>query len=225
MFRGRAWPEGFVFPACTACNEGSRETEKLLGVLVHGSHRDEDRRQYQAVVASVRQDYPGLIEDMLPSGPNEVRRILKSKGLERPQNALLNEIPLIKLDVSIWKPHFDLFARKMMMALHYQCFGLPLSPFGRIWFVMHTNADAAAGEYPKEFVELADLHLAPQRNRKLLNDQFDLRWQFDPVTVSGLWTFSIQNRIAFSGITTEAPSEIFDPEQELFGPLSVAGEV
>lgn len=225
MFRGRVWPEGFVFPACVACNEKSRLTEKLLGLLLHGSHADEDRRQYQEVVASVRRDYPGLIEDMVPNGPNEVRRILQSKGLKRPQNMLLNQIPLIKLNISLWKPHFDLFARKMMMALHYQCFGRPLSETGRIWYVMHTNADATVGEYPKEFIELANLQLAPQRNRKLLNDQFDLRWQFDPATFSGLWALSIQNRIAFSGITTEAPTTIFDLGQQLFAPLPAAGEV
>jgi hypothetical protein len=85
---------------------------------------------------------------------------------------------------------------------------------------MHTNADVVAGEYPIEFLEIANLQLSPQRNKKLLSDQFMLRWQFEPVTVSGVWTFSIHNRIAFSGITSETPGEIFESEREIFGPLS-----
>lgn len=220
MFRGRAWPDGFVFPACVSCNEVSRVTEKLLGLLLHGSHQDEDRTQFQRIVASVKREFPGLIEEMLPSGPNEIRRVLRQKGIQRPRSVLLDQIPLIKLELSTWKPHFDLFARKMMLALHYQFFGKPLSVSGRLWYIMHTNADVVAGEYPIEFLEIANLQLSPQRNKKLLSDQFMLRWQFEPVTVSGVWTFSIHNRIAFSGITSETPGEIFESEREIFGPLS-----
>jgi hypothetical protein len=203
IFRGRAWPEGFVFPACVFCNESSRVTEKLLGLLLHGSHDEEDRSEFRQIVASIRKDFPGLIEEMLPNGANEVRRILRHKGIAKPENILLDQIPLIKLEVSTWQPHFDLFARKMMLALHYQCFRRPLSAKGRLWYVMHTNADAVAGEYPREFLAFANLQLEPQRNRILLNDQFNLRWQFEPVTVSGVWTFSFHNRVAFTGITSE----------------------
>jgi hypothetical protein len=219
IFRDRHWPEGFVFPACTSCNEASRVTEKLIGLLLHGSHQDANREMYQKVVASVRREFPGVIEGMLPKGARDVRSMLRRKGLKRPKSKLLAEIPYVQLDQSIWKSHFDLFAQKMMLALHYQCFGTSLPADGRIWYMMNTNADAAAGFIPSDILADLNLQLTPQRNRKLLNEQFNLRWQFEPTTRSGVWMFSFHNRLVFTGITTENPEQVFETEQDTMGPL------
>lgn len=210
IFEDRQWPEGFVFPACEPCNRTSSSAEALIALLIHGAAQNEDRTTYRKVVASIRQNHPGLVEGLLPNSASDVRRILRTKGLSKPEGITLRELPIIKLDVDRWQPLFDVFAAKAMMAFHYQCFRMPLSKRGRIWYALHTNVDLAAGQFPSDIFDGVAMALAPQRNQKLLNGQFDLIWQNDVEHKTALWSFAFHNKIAFTGITTEAANEVLE---------------
>lgn len=197
-----------MFPACEACNNVSRRSEAVLGLLVHGSHDAEDRQAYLRVVASMSREYPDLIESMLFKRNNEVRHELKRLGVDRPKYMTLRDVPLIKLNPEFWIPHFEMFGRKMMLALHYKIFKKPLSRSGFVAFFVHTNADAVTENFPQEFLEFTNLTEIPMRAGKNLADQFELYFQSEPSTGTGLWNFSIHKRLAFTGVTTET-SDIY----------------
>lgn len=153
-------------------------------------------------------EYPDLIESMLFKRNNEVRHELKRLGVDRPKYMTLRDVPLIKLNPEFWIPHFEMFGRKMMLALHYKIFKKPLSRSGFVAFFVHTNADAVTENFPQEFLEFTNLTEIPMRAGKNLADQFELYFQSEPSTGTGLWNFSIHKRLAFTGVTTET-SDIY----------------
>jgi len=164
FFRDREWPEGFSFPACFECNQVSRASERILGVLIHGHGADEDRSEYQKNLRSVSREFPDEIRQLITSG-REKRDILKAKGLPRPYGLSLNDVPIIKMRKEFWEPHFGMLARKLLLALHYQCFSQPLSRTGGFWYYIHTNVDFAAKEYPADVLEMANRLATPAQHQ------------------------------------------------------------
>ncbi|OYX17244.1 MAG: hypothetical protein B7Z07_00420 [Sphingomonadales bacterium 32-67-7] len=63
---------------------------------------------------------------------------------------------MVKLDLEFWSAHFEMFARKLFLALHYQCYGSILPESGAIWAFPATNADFATSEWIGEFLEIAE---------------------------------------------------------------------
>jgi hypothetical protein len=202
FFRGREWPEGFSFPACEQCNAVSRESERVLAVLIHGHADDADRSKYQTNLRSVYRDYPEEIGALVTT-TREKRNILKTKGLARPHGVALDDLPIVKMNKAFWEPHFEMLARKLLLALHYQCFGQPLSRQGALWYYIHTNADFAAGEFPEEVLEIANRIATPVRNKQALHKQFLVRWNVVEDRSGGLFLAQLQRMLTITGITTE----------------------
>lgn len=214
FFAGRNWPEGFAFPACARCNSVSRESERVMALLIHGESGSEDRKKFQEHAASLDRAYPSLISSMLPSSSNEVRSILRSKQIPRPQGVPLGEIPIVKLDRDFWEEHFNMFARKLFLALHYQCYSTVLPPHGAIWAFPATNADLPKAEWIKDFARAAEQIAIPIRNGQRLGSQFSVRWNVVPGHNSGLFVAQFHGRMMFAAITTDTP-ELFGESNEL----------
>lgn len=103
-------------------------------VLADNSDDPAVREQFRRVVGAYARRRPELISDLLPS--NRVKRnILRNDHVSLPTNTFLDDVPLITLDQAEWRPVLKMFARKMILALHYRFTGSPLSPaadFGTI---------------------------------------------------------------------------------------------
>lgn len=210
LFRGRVWPEGFVFPACDPCNSASRMSENAIGLLIHGEADSLERGHYHKLLDSVSREYPGLISGMIPQSANEVKGILKKKGIEKPAGIAAADIPIVKLDPVFWAPHFDMFSRKLALAFHYQCYREPLSHVGRTSTWVNTNIDFMANTFPVEILKLAQNLTLPQRQKNLLSDQFVVRWSDIPEHKTLLFSASFHNRLQISGMTTEVPDRFSD---------------
>jgi hypothetical protein len=219
FFKGREWPEGFSFPACEQCNAVSRGSERVLGVLIHGHAEDADRTKYQANLRSVYRDYPNEIGALVTT-TREKREILRTKRLETPHGIALEQIPLIKMPKDFWEAHFRMLARKLLLALHYQCLGRPLPRHGALWYYVHTNADFAAGDFPAEVFEIASRLAMPVRNKQQLHDQFSVRWNVVEDRSGALFLVHLQKLLTITGITTETP-EAFeeDKPEDWLGPF------
>jgi len=219
FFKGREWPEGFSFPACAQCNAVSRESERILAVLIHGHAGDLDRTKYQMNLRSVSRDYPKEIAELVTT-VREKRNFLKNKGLVSPPGVALDDLPMIKMGKDFWEPHFETLARKLLLALHYQCFARPLSRQGALWYYVHTNADFAAGEFPAEVLEIANRLATPVRNKKLLHEQFLVRWNVVDDQSGGVFLAQLQRMLTITGITTENLSAFAEDRPDIvFGPF------
>ena len=190
FFKGREWPEGFSFPACEQCNAVSRESERVLGVLIHGHADDPERSKYQTNLRSVYRDYPKELDSLVTTA-REKRDILRVKGLSRSPGIAFGDLPIIKIRKDFWEPHY------------YQCFGRPLSRRGALWYYIHTNADFAAGEFPEEVLEIANRIATPVRNKQALDKQFLVRWNVVEDHSGGVFLAQLQRMLTVTGITTE----------------------
>jgi hypothetical protein len=216
FFRDRAWPEGFVFPACDSCNRVSSPAEQVVGLLLHGSHDGHDRAKYQRVIAGVRRDFPEVFERLFPKSARERRNMLRWSGLQKPEGMSLSEIPMVRLPMPVWEPYFDIVARKMMLALHYQAFGIPLSKAGLIWHTVHTNAEKKSEQFLLEILKIANIDISPRRGNKSMANQFELSYQVDPEQKTAVWVFAFHRRLAFTGVTTEDPNSPLNSEQRVY---------
>jgi hypothetical protein len=130
--------------------------------------------------------------------------------LERPFGTPLLQIPIVNLDPQFWSEHFDMFARKLFLALHYQCYGAILPASGAIWAFPATNTDFANAKWINEFLKIADQIAVPIRNSRALGSQFSIRWNVVPGRRSGVFMAQFHGRVLITGITTDEP-ELFPP--------------
>lgn len=216
-FENRAWPEGFVFPACQACNEVTRKSEKILSLLIIGNSKKLDNDRYIDLAKSIVREYPDLIESMIPKNGSEIRRILRENGLKKPVGHPYSNFPILKLDRDFWDEHITNVGRKIILALHYQCFGEPLSSNGGMSLWFHTNFDWAAGRFPEEILELTENFVLPVRQARYLGDQFSVRWTFVEEPRCGLFIVHLQGALTISGITSERPADF---KQMIYRPWS-----
>ena len=220
FFKDREWPEGFSFPACDPCNAASKNSERILAVLIHGHGSDENRSAYQANLESVRREFPDEIGRMIPTR-SEIRNVFKSKGLQRPFGIPLSDIPLVKFGGEFWEKHLKMLGRKLLLALHYQCFGKPLSHKGGMWCYLHTNVNFAAGEFPEELIELTANVALPMRSRRYLHNQFSVRWGYATDSRSAVFVAQLQKLLVVSGFTSEEPDQFgSDWNDDLLRPFS-----
>lgn len=215
FFRERGWPEGFVFPACEACNRVSREAENLVSILAADVSTERSRRDYQKRVASVRHNYPGIIEALLLDSRAKRKRMADLK-ISRPEGVAHAEMPLVQIDAKRWAPQFTLIGRKLMLALHYQCFGTSLTRTGRLWLNFATNARLAEHEGHRAVLEMAERIASPMRSSQPLADQFAIRWNAMLEPRTGVFIAHLQTVLVFYGITTEQPGLLAKPIYEPF---------
>lgn len=98
FFKGREWPEGFVFPACEPCNSASRLSEKVMALLIHGEADSDDRGKFEGLLQSIHAEFPHVVPSMLPASTREIRQILAERDVARPEGVAFADLPLIKLD-------------------------------------------------------------------------------------------------------------------------------
>lgn len=208
IFHSRRWPEGFVFPACLECNGASRKSEKIMATILYSDNDDQDNQRFKKNLESVARDYPDLLSSMLPKNANEIRKTIKEHGIEKPKGLAFADLPIIKLERNFWTEHVQIFAKKMLLALHYQCFGVPLSHNGAIWIYHYTNFDLIADRVPESIFRLPENVVIPMRQKTLLDHQFSLKWGHIKGTKTGLFVMHFHNKFMICGITTEEPEKL-----------------
>lgn len=222
FFNKRQHPDEFVFPACRRCNEASRASENFVRILaVPESIDGEDHSRWLTLLQWTKRNHPTLIDDLLPD-TRFIRNVLKEKGIEKPRGILFRDIPMIKMDVEFWRPHLHMVGRKILLALHYQCFGVPLSRSGRVWVLPLTNADVGAGAMPPELLEATKNIAIPVRHKRQIAEQFSIRWGFSNDPPTAVWAFHLHTMINYIGITSELPDWVshVEAEEDTYGPFS-----
>lgn len=174
FFRNREWPEGFVFPACVPCNAASRNSERILGVLIHGHADDDDRSVYQKNLESVRREFPEQIQNLIMT-TREARNVFKDRGLKTPRGFTFSEIPLVKI-------HHEFWIRTSRFS-HVSCFWLSIInalqrrsprkvPFGTTSILTWISTRA---NFRKKYLRWPSMLLAPFVIREcfMISSQFD----------------------------------------------------
>lgn len=225
FFKDNEWPEGFVFPSCVPCNRASRTAENALSLVTSHFPDSEGHPHYLKRIQWMWQNQPEVMESLRMSA-NEKRSAAKKFGLEPAEGEGFSQISMIKFPLPIWRPLLMIFARKLMLALHYQALTRPLPRSGGIWLGIATNLDVHVGHPLTEIHQMAERLVRPVRQNKYLDDQLSIRWDASAELGAGIFNVALQKRFVFSGLTIEDPAILGSSFSEsMLGPLSHDGLV
>ena len=128
---------------------------------------------------------------------------MKEAGLQPPFGQSIAEQPLIRIDMSFWKPHLDLFARKMLLSLFYQSFKIPLSSAGLITLMYETNFEVMKTDDLPKLAKLVPTVVMPKRANVVLADQFTIRYATDKQSKTALYVLNFHGSLFLSGVISE----------------------
>lgn len=180
LFDRKEWPEGYVFPACEACNQASKHDEQILALLVRiNSDREDDpqrRSDFRKYIDAMKNNFPGVLTVLTA---NQKRQFLKSEQMRLAPGAALADLNMAGIRASDGDRAFGTVLRKILRALHWKHTGL-IAPADDRMIVLqwYTNAYFHILQESGELDVLSKLPARPpiQRAKRDLSDQFVYRY-------------------------------------------------
>lgn len=133
MFKGREGPEGYEFPACRPCNNGTGQLEQVVALtfaLGENNTRNHDRVLLSRLIEGVKNNTPHLLPDINLSA-NQKRKLMAEFGLRPLHGETYADQPLALVHPKV-RDMQDQFARKLTCALYYKHAGSILPAEQRI---------------------------------------------------------------------------------------------
>lgn len=160
MFWGNRRPEGLEFPACIACNGGTKKLERAAAlfsrVQLKDSRTQEQRAEHRALAQGVRTDFPGWFHEM-QTAPEDTREFQDTMGPTASAGAKpINVGPLIQDAVYA-------VGAKLAFALHFCHTGKIIPSGGLVSVRYETNFSLQSRELPGSLLaELGPQHMLAQ---------------------------------------------------------------
>ena len=180
LFRGRQWPEGYVFPACAPCNAASAVDELVMGWLVRVAISDlssEDEHELQLALAKLYDRKPHWVRAIKEMSRTDTRRSLREVGLHAASFKALtsSEIYMVQLPEEMLKVPVR-YGEKLARALYYKHSGKVLAADASIRVRVAPNSEYMSPTFPYEDFEVLSARPALARSGKSLDDQFSYRY-------------------------------------------------
>jgi hypothetical protein len=180
-FRQRQWPEGFVFPACSACNRATSRDELLVAFLARIGIREEsatpqDVKEHWDLMQGVAREFPGLLASMYHGASHRQRReTRKVYSKEIPDGTPLDQVRVLSgADPQIHSAMQNV-GRKLGLALYYRIFRESMPMTGGVAVRWLTNVQVDKGAIPDEFASLLTESSMVARAGDDLSEQFFCR--------------------------------------------------
>lgn len=178
LFRHRAWPNGYLFPACEKCNAVTADDEELVAMLslVRTGETDSgDKARLKRLFASVPRRFPGLLESMNAGPQAEQFPMLAALGFALLHGQKLPRIPMLSLrDPRIHDAVMN-FGRKLALALYYRHFHRAMPPGGFAAVRWYSNKQIDDDEIPRELAAITPHAPILEGEGQDLRDQFFYR--------------------------------------------------
>lgn len=214
LFRGKRSPDNHIYPACQPCQDISRDAENLISLLVaRHDLSDEELSRWSARHRSIRDRYPEHLSEIIPS--DRLRQEFAPR-VSNPPTGLSSE-HMITLNAELWHPVFQMFAKKLVLALHYKAWGKPLASTGRMLVMLAPNGHYDA-EWDKEIRRVAKGGTTTKHGNENLNDQFSVLWATNLQEQIFCVRATLQQSLIVYGFTIEGPPRT-SWEDDLDGPF------
>lgn len=214
FFRGKRFPDDHIYPACQPCQDISRDAESLISLLIaRNDLSNEELPRWSARHKSIRDRYPEYLEEIVPS---DRRREEFSKRASDPPIGLSSE-HMITLNADLWDSVFQMFAKKLVLALHYKAWGKPLASSGRMLAMLAPNGHYDP-EWDEEIRRIANGGTLTKHGNENLADQFSILWAANPKEQIFCVRATLHQSLIVYGFTVEsAPRNEW--EDDLDGPF------
>lgn len=184
MFQNRHWPEGFEFPACSPCNNGTNDHDLLVAMLARMDPFEENGNKdgkLEGIMKMANKQYPGLFSKMFVS-PGEARRNNRKLGIQPQPGQTHQEAGGIRLTSEVHEA-VCVLAKKLAKGIFYRETQTIFPDNGCLLLNWFTNAELIREGKYVVFDLLKELGgSAPplQRSNKYLNDQFEYKITLSP---------------------------------------------
>lgn len=179
MFQYRQWPEGFEFPACTLCNQGTDNEDLLVAVLARMNPFEEkvdSDGKTEGLMRMANKQYPGLFEKMMPSA-REARRFNREMGVIPRPGQTHQETGVVKVPDELHEA-VCVLGRKLAKGIFYRETLQIFPDSGCLILNWFTNADLVRdGKYAvfELLKEIGGDAPPTERSGKPLGDQFEYK--------------------------------------------------
>lgn len=180
LFMGRSWPDGYVFPACGACNDAAADDELVMGFLVRIQISDlseDEERELGASITKMHDRHPEIINGMREMSRNETRRSLRESGF--PTEALPKPLYMVQLPDAILDVATR-YGQKLGRALYYLHTSSIFPKSGRVFCEVMPNVTFMSAKFPIDAFQILSVSPVISRSGKSLADQFAYRWGMTP---------------------------------------------
>lgn len=202
LFRSRKWPEGYVFPACQKCNNATADDEQLMGLLCRiypDDGTEQGSEEVQRQMRAISERHPEVFRSMLPSS-NQVRRFLRTRGIELPEGATTADVPIVSLGHERFGLAARRFATKLFCSLFYRHTGNILRPEGGVFFQWFTNAHGLDKLKPAEPLKPFLQGIPTLKSQATsLSDQFYYQYGVTDTREAALFHVLFRHSLAMTG--------------------------
>jgi hypothetical protein len=150
-----------------------------------------DRAKARRAIQGIKNNFPRLVPGVIDD-PQEKFRALAHLGQPIPILTPAEQIPLVTLPVEI-RPHVEVAARKLLLALYYKELGQIVGPEHRCWLSWNFASNLRAMAHILEVARMARFRTTGLRRNVQFGDQFGYRWdRSEPPDDDDLFMFVAQ---------------------------------
>lgn len=180
LFLDRVWPEGFEFPSCDACNQGTSNDDLVFAVFGRidpfSATEDSDGKM-RGLLKALNRQHPGIFQRVIPSS-NEARRKNRELGISPAPGMTHNETGVVKVPDELHAAVCRL-AGKLAKGIYYRETDNIFPACGCLLLNWFTNAELVRdGKYRafEMLTSIAGETPKVERSGKHLGDQFEYKW-------------------------------------------------
>ena len=180
LFQHRQWPEGYEFPACIKCNNGTSNHDRMLAMLARTDYEgDAGNRdgKFVNLVAGVHSQDTSQIRRMLPS-VREARTYNRRYGIAPKPGQTHQDASPVKI-TSAMQTAVEVLSGKLAKAMYFREVGKVFPTHGCLALRWFTNAELLENDSYPIFQMLEGISgNAPllKRGGMVLNDQFSYKF-------------------------------------------------
>ena len=228
LFDNRQWPEGYVFPACVACNRETRHDEQVVAMLSRAypnPETPEAKNEMQERIRAVQHNYPQILIEMEPS-IREKRNAAKTYGIPIPEGMTSADLPILNASGPLVNKAVTNFGRKLFLALFYKHSNDILSKRAGISLLWFPNLKIENGELPRELANLVSNFPTLERSTTNLSDQFFYRYIFSDDSNLAVFIAFFRQSFAILGYVNKNSDDFQLPEDAtILAPFECNGQV
>lgn len=226
VFVGRAWPEGYVFPACASCQIYTSNVEGLFGMICRLAPQNQamDGRalaelEKQARGQAVR--HPELMQSLMLAS-REKRTVLRNRNARPEPGQLIRDVPILTLRHPEVQRIIETCFQKLLLSLHYFHTGTALPRQGVAFLRWFSNGDPTSTDAFDEVSTKLPHQVQRKRGKVDLSDQFAYRFTISNDNSTSAFLAVFGESLAVLGFLCNDRSQISEATKGWkveFGPL------
>lgn len=184
MFRANRWPEGYSFPACAPCNNGTSNDDLIVAFLAQlnpAKYDEQTASKGAGLMKAINRQEAGLLPVMMRMSVREARERARQLGIRPGPGQLYRDLSIAKVTPEMRRA-VQTIAGKLTKAVYFRETSKIFPNDGAIMCQWFTNAQKEQyGHIPalKVFGALASMSTPKKRGGKDLSDQFDYLYSSD----------------------------------------------